>query len=126
MFTFKCQRPGAAGIADGIHIWYMYAMYNKAQQCLQLLRNQKIFNINKEILTLVYPSLIESILTFNISSWYNLLTSKHKTRLSHISGSLCTPISELYKTNYFSCHLSICYKHTEDCTFKNALATCFN
>ena len=55
--------------------------YKKAQLLLHLLRNisgqQGHFNF-------FYRSLIESVLTFNIASWYNQLTIKHKTKLTRI------------------------------------------
>ena len=79
------------------------SVYKKAQQRLHLLRKLKTFNVSKSILTLVYTSLIESILTFNISSWYSSLSTKHKTKLSRIVnqaskiiGSPQTQISELF------------------------------
>ena len=78
--------------------------YNKALQRLHLLRKLRHFNVSRKILTMVYRSLIESILTFNIISWYNLLTSKQKTKLSRITaqaskiiGSPQTPLSHLYE-----------------------------
>ena len=78
-------------------------IFKKAQQRLHLLRKLRTFQVSKDVLTLVYRSLIESVLTFNISSWYNQLTIKHKTRLSRIvnhaakiTGSPHTPLSELY------------------------------
>ena len=58
------------------------ATYKKA--CLHLLRKLITFQVSKDILTLVYRSLIESVLTFHISSWYNQLTIKHKTKLTRI------------------------------------------
>ena len=56
------------------------ATYKKAR--LHLLRKLITFQVSKDILTLVYRSLIESVLTFHISSWYNQLTIKHKTKLT--------------------------------------------
>ena len=51
-------------------------IYRKAQQCMFLLRRLRGFNVKQDILTLVYRSLIESVLTFNLTSWYNFLTEK--------------------------------------------------
>ena len=46
-----------------------------------LLRKLKSFDV---ILESVYRSLIESVLTFNIVSWYGNLTVKNRTKLSCI------------------------------------------
>ncbi|KAJ8396251.1 hypothetical protein AAFF_G00021180 [Aldrovandia affinis] len=43
---------------------------SKAQQCMFLLRRLRSFDVRKDILTVVYKSLIESVLTFNITSWW--------------------------------------------------------
>lgn len=79
------------------------SVYKKAQQRLHLLRKLRDFNVSKDILTRVYQSLIESLLTFNISGWYNALTVKHKSKLariinqaSKIIGSPQTPLTELH------------------------------
>ena len=42
----------------------------KAQQRLFLLRKLRRFNVSTEVLQLVYRSLIKSILSFNLVSWY--------------------------------------------------------
>lgn len=60
------------------------SVHKKAQQRLHLLRKLKSFNISKDILTVVYKSLIDSILTYDISTWFNFLTIKHKTKISQI------------------------------------------
>ena len=80
------------------------SVFKNAQQHLHLLRKLSSFNVRKDILTLVYTSLIESILTYNISSWYNFLTVKHKAKLlrilnqaSKITQTPQTPLSELYR-----------------------------
>lgn len=57
------------------------AVNKKAQQRLHLLRKLRSFNISKDILTLISKSLIKSIITYNISTWFNFLTMKHKTKL---------------------------------------------
>ncbi len=61
------------------------------------------FNIEKDILMVVYKSLIESVLTFNIVSWFNSLSVKSKNKLlriinvaSKIIGERQTPLSDLF------------------------------
>ena len=80
------------------------SIHKKAQQRLYLLRKLRAFNVSKDILTLVYRSLIESTLTYNISSWFNFLTTTTKTKLSRIinQASKITrtpqpPLTELYR-----------------------------
>lgn len=79
------------------------SVFKKAQQRLHLLRKLRHFNISKDSLTLVYTSLIESIITYNISSWFNFLTIKHKTKLSRVINqakslkTTQTPLCELYR-----------------------------
>ena len=56
----------------------------KAQQRSYLLRKLKSFHVSQNILQLVYRSLFESILTFNIILWYGNLTVKYRCKLSSI------------------------------------------
>lgn len=46
---------------------------------------RRTFQVSKDVLTSVYRSPVESVLTFNTSTWFNnKVTIKHKTRLSRI------------------------------------------
>ena len=45
-------------------------IYKKAQQRLCLLRKLRRFNVSTEVLQLVYRSLIKSVPSFNLVSWY--------------------------------------------------------
>ena len=56
----------------------------KAQQRLYLLRKLKSFDVSQNVLQLVYRSIIESVLTFNIIFWYGNLTVKNKSKLCRI------------------------------------------
>ena len=60
------------------------SVYKKAQQRLFLLRKLRSFDVKQDILTAVYKSLIESVLTFNITSWFTLTSVKNKSKLSRI------------------------------------------
>ncbi len=78
-------------------------VFKKAYQHLGLLRKLRSFNIEKDILMVVYKSLIESVLTFNIVSWFNSLSVKSKNKLlrtinvaSKIIGERETPLSDLF------------------------------
>lgn len=70
-------------------------LYKKAQQRLHLLRKIRDFSVSKGILTRVYRSLIESILPFNITAWYNALTVKHKIKLARIKHQASKIIGSL-------------------------------
>ena len=59
-------------------------IFKKCQQRLFLLRKLKSFFVSKEILQLVYRSLIESILTFNMGCWYGSLSFIDRKKLSRI------------------------------------------
>ena len=78
-------------------------MYKKAQQRLYLLRKLRSFNVSTDILQTVYRSLVESVITFNIISWFGNLSVRDKARLtkvvnqaSKIVGCKQKPLSELY------------------------------
>lgn len=59
-------------------------VHKKARQRLSLLRKLRNLDIEKRILTIVYRSMIESIITYNIVSWYGNLTMKLKNKLTRV------------------------------------------
>ena len=62
----------------------VYYIYKKAQQHLFLLGKPRSFNVRKDILESVYRSLIQSILVFNIVTWYGNLTVKNRAMLARV------------------------------------------
>ena len=66
-------------------------IYKKAQQRIYLLRKLKSFNVSTHVLVSVYRCCIESVLTFNIISWFGHLSVRDKTRLSRIVN-ICNKI----------------------------------
>ncbi len=60
------------------------SVYKKAQQRLSLLRRLKGFNVRQDILTAVYQSLVESVISFNIVSWFNFLSAVNEGKLSRV------------------------------------------
>ena len=56
----------------------------KANQRLYLIRKLKNFDVDVHILELVYRSLVQSILSFNIVTWYGNLDQKDKNKLNRI------------------------------------------
>ena len=80
------------------------SIYKKAHQRLFLLRKLKSFDVSTHILVSVYRCCIESVLTFNIVSWFGHLSVRDKTRLSRIVnmcsrlvGVRFTELGDLYK-----------------------------
>jgi len=63
------------------HVDYVY---KKAQQRLFLLRKLKSFDVSQHILQLVSMGLIESILSFNIITWYSNVSAKNKIKLARV------------------------------------------
>ena len=57
---------------------------NKANQRMYLIRKLKTFDVDKKMLEIIYRSLVESILTFNIVTFYDHLTFKQKNRFNKI------------------------------------------
>ena len=58
----------------------------KANQRLFLLRKLKGFSVSTTTLDLVYKSLIQSILTFNIVTWFGNLREKERSRLNRLTN----------------------------------------
>ena len=56
----------------------------KANQRMYLIQKLKTFDVDKKMLEMIYRSLVESILTFNIITFYGHLTVKQKNRLNKI------------------------------------------
>ena len=57
---------------------------NKSQKRLYLLRKLRSFDASRHLLQIVYKSLVESVLTFNIVVWYENLDVKRKAKLVRI------------------------------------------
>ena len=78
-------------------------VFKKAMQRMYLLRKLRNFGVSQRILQTVYRSLIESILTFNMSVWYGILGRKELAMLARIvnyankiTGIPQIPLSALY------------------------------
>ena len=56
----------------------------KVNERMYLIRKLKTFYFDKKMLEMIYRSLVESILTFNIVTFYGHLTIKQKYRLKKI------------------------------------------
>ena len=94
-------------------------IYKKVQQRMYLLRKLKSFDVNEGVLKKVYTSLIESVLTFNISAWFNHLTVKNKSKLtrvvntaSRLIGSKQKSLSELYQLSVYRKAVQIFHDET--------------
>ena len=81
-----------------IYIYIIYITY------IFLLRKLKSFDVIQDILQLVYRSLIESVLSFNIITWYGNVSGKNKVKLarevntaSKLIGNNQKQLSSIYK-----------------------------
>ena len=77
-----------------------------ANQRLHLLRKLRRFGVSNKVLQTVYKSLVQSILTFNISVWHNILNQKDKVMLSRIINNASkivgiqqAPLTELHRVS---------------------------
>ena len=84
------------------HVDYVY---KKAQQRLFLLRKLKRVDVSQHILQLVYShrDLIESVLSFNIITWYGNVSAKNKIKLARVVNTASKLIGNEQK------HLSVQY-----------------
>lgn len=102
------------------------SIHKKAQQRMFLLRKLKTFSVSEAILELVYRSLIESVITFNLVTWYSHLTMSNKNKLarlittaSKVIGRQQRQLPELY-------HAAVCRKaKLIVCDVSHPLHACF-
>ena len=64
-------------------------LYKKALQRIHFLRILNNINVDNTILTLFYRSVVESIVTFCMTSWYGLIRKQDKTKLFKITKKAC-------------------------------------
>ena len=82
---------------------HVNSICRKANQRLYLIRKLKSFYVDADVLELVYRSLIQSILCFNIVTWFGNLDQKDKNKLnrvvnisSKIIGKKKEPVAKIY------------------------------
>ena len=63
---------------------HVHLTVKKANQRMHFIRKLKHFDVSTHILESVYRALVESILAFNIVTWYGNLNMKDKTKLNRI------------------------------------------
>ena len=77
-------------------------VYSKCIKIVHHLRILRNINIDCKILTLLYKSIIESILCFSITTWYGNISCKQKNKLKKIVkvssklGANVTSLQDLY------------------------------
>ena len=77
-------------------------VFKKCIQRVHHLRILKNLNVNPSIVTLLYKSIVESVLCFSISIWYGRITCNSKSKLKKIVktssklGASVTPLEDLY------------------------------
>ena len=70
----------------------------KANKRMYLLRKLKNFSVSSSVLSLVYVSLIQSILSFNIVSWFGHIRVKDRTKLDRVVNLASKIIGEKQKS----------------------------
>ena len=63
---------------------HVNSICKKANQRLYLIRKLKSFDVDANVLELVYRSLVQSILCFNIVTWFGNLDQKDKNKLNRV------------------------------------------
>ena len=78
--------------------------YKKCQQRICCLRKLRSFNIDNTILSMIYKSYIQSVLTFSFICWFGNVSQKDKNKLqrvvnisSKITGLKQTSVTALYE-----------------------------
>ena len=82
------------------HVDYVY---KRAQQRLFLMRKLNSFDVSQHIPQLAYKGLIESVLSFNIITWYGNVSDKNKLKLARVINTASKVIGKEQK------HLSSIY-----------------
>ena len=85
-------------------------VYKKAQQPLYLLRKLRSFGVGRHVLESVYRCLVESVLSFNIVTWYGNLSVKNRARLARVVNTASKIIGAEQKQLCDLYHLSVCRK----------------
>ena len=85
-------------------------MYKKAQQRLYLLRKLRSFGVGSHVLESVYRCLVESVLSFNIVTWYGNLSVKNRARLARVVNTASKIIGVEQKQLCDLYHLSVSRK----------------
>ena len=83
-------------------------VYKKAQQRLYLLRKLRSFGVGRHVLESVYRCLVESVLSFNIVTWYGNLSVKNRARLARVVNTASKIIGVEQKQLCDLYHLSVC------------------
>ena len=94
-------------------------VYKKAQQRLYLLRKLRSFGVGRHVLESVYRCLVESVLSFNIVTWYGNLSVKNRARLVRVVNTASKIIGAEQKQLCDLYHLSVCRKSL-DPSWQNA------
>ena len=59
-------------------------IFKKAMQRLFLLRKLRSFGVSESVLENVYKSLVQSLLSFNITAWFGNLSVKNRNKLARV------------------------------------------
>ena len=85
-------------------------MYKKAQQRLYLYRKLQSFGVSSHVLESGYRCLVDSVLSFNIVTWYGNLSVKNRAWLAPVFNTASKIIAAKQKQLCDLYHLSVCRK----------------
>ena len=87
----------------------------KCRQRLFLIRKLKSFDVSQKILKLIYTSLVESVLSFNIVTWHNYLNLRQKNKLNSIIR-ICNRIVGDNNMNVHELYMKALKRKAKHCT----------
>ena len=87
----------------------------KCRQRLFLIRKLKSFDVSQKILKLIYTSLVESVLSFNIVTWHNYLNLRQKNKLNSIIR-MCNRIVGDNNMNVHELYMKALKRKAKHCT----------
>ena len=92
-------------------------VYVKAQQCLYFLRKLQCFRVGSHVLESVYRCLVESVLAFNIVTWYGHRLARVVNTARKIIGAAQKQLCDLFHRSVCRKSLSILHDKTHPLNF---------
>ena len=77
------------------NIDFSFFLFNHSNSCISC-ASWDVFDASHELLEVVYKSLVESVLTFNIVVWYGNIGVKGKAKLEGV----CVCVTDIVRTHF--------------------------
>ena len=94
-------------------------LYRKARSRMYFVRQLRKLNIDTKILEIFYTSIVQSVITFSITSWFGSCSVASKNKLSRIVNNSCklgVPNVLSLSDIHFKCTIRLCNKIYKDFT----------